>query len=697
MSYHSLHHALHVSSRRRPLVVAAICALAHLVVGSAVGAQQAPVDTARAARDTLESVVVRATRAGGAPPTSSTTLDRASIERTNLGQDAPLALLGLPSLTAASDAGAFSGYSSLRLRGVDQTRLAISLDGIPLNDPEDQVLYFSNVPDLMNSMQSVRVGRGVGSSAFGTTGFAGSLSFESLPLMTTPRFAEGQLTGGSWGTQRVSVEGATGLVGNVAAYGRVSAQSTDGYRAHSGNEAESGFFSAGWFGANNALKATGFAGRSRTQLAYYAPSEAELAADPRANPMSPRERDDFHQEMVSLQYTRVVGPGATWTTTGYRNSAGGWFDLDISGDLWNFNLDHVWTGVLSTFEWSASDLAIATGAHLSRYARDHFLFVKPDLATEIYHNTGHKSEQSAFVKATWTRGAVDWHADLQLRRSAFRYEPSAGTSFGTPEIDWLFFNPKVGLTWRARPALEFFASLGQSTREPTRSDLFGGADDLDDAAAAEVLPLDRVRPERLVDLELGARFTQGALTSSVNVFGMRFRDEIAPIGAISITGGQLRRNVDRSLRAGVEIESAWRARPALLLSGNLTLMHARIAEFVDEPSATTFRNVAPLLSPAILANGQIAWSPMKSGEIALMIRHVGASQLANDGNPSLVAPAHSLVDLAASQRVGRNTIKLQVQNLFDATAYASGYTDGTTRYFFPVATRTLLATVSVTF
>ena len=149
---------------------------------------------------------------------------------------------------------------------------------MPLNDPEDQVLYFSNVPDLMNSVQSVTLQRGVGSSAFGTASFAGSLNFESLPLATTPASSEIQLTAGSFGTRRASVKHVTGLHRGFAAYGRVSAQETDGYRAHSGNRANSAFVSAGWFGARDAVKFTGFAGRSRMQLAYYAASEAAGAS-----------------------------------------------------------------------------------------------------------------------------------------------------------------------------------------------------------------------------------------------------------------------------------------------------------------------------------------------------------------------------------------------------------------------------------
>ncbi len=650
------------------------------------------------ARDTLESVVVRAVRAGGATPTSQTVLDRTTIERTYAGQDAPLALLGATGITAASDAGAFSGYSSIRLRGIDQTRLAISLDGVPLNDPEDQVLYFSNVPDFMNSMSSVRVQRGVGSSAFGTASFAGSIDFESLPLMSTPRFAEGQMTAGSWGTQRLSVEGATGLVNGLAAYARVSAQETEGYRFNSGNEAQSGFVSLGWFGTRDAVKFTGFAGRSKMQLAYYAASEAELAVEARTNPMNSNERDDFRQEMLSLQYTRALRPGLTLTTTGYRNSAGGWYDIEIGEPTyWRFNLDHVWYGVLSTVQWQGEGVSVAAGAHVSDYARDHFANVTPDVATRVYDNTGHKQEQSAFVKGTITRGRVDYHADVQIRRAAFRLDPSAGTAFAAPRVDWVFVNPKLGVTWRARPRVELFASLGQAGREPTRSDMFAGNDDLDDAIAAELLPLTRVTPERLTDLEVGARWRRGTLAASVNGFAMQFRNEIAPIGQLTLNGSQLRANVARSSRIGVEGEVTWRVRPTLLVTSNAMLMRARIGEFTDAASAQTFRDIAPLLSPAIIANAQAVWRPREALELALTLRHVGESQLANDGNAALVTPAFTLADLGASFGVGKSTLRLQLQNLFDSVAYASGYTDGSNRYFFPVATRTLLATVVVGF
>ncbi|MEN9790366.1 MAG: hypothetical protein RLZZ63_24 [Gemmatimonadota bacterium] len=682
-------------SSPRSLVVSLALFATALPLGSQGTRPAVPRDTTPA-RDTLEAVVIRATRRGGAAPTSQSTLDRAMIERTYAGQDAPLALQGLTGVTAASDAGTFSGYSSLRLRGIDQTRLAVSVDGVPLNDPEDQVLYFSNVPDFMNSMQSVRIQRGVGASAFGPAGFAGSLSFESLPLATTPAFRELQLTSGSWGTNRVSVEAATGIHRGFATYARLSGQETDGFRERSGNQARSAFVSAGWFGARDAVKVTGFAGRSTMQLAYYAASEEALRVNRRFNPMAPEERDDFWQAMASVQHTRTFGSTAALTTTVYRNAAGGAFDV-AAGDLLNFNLDHGWVGLLSTLTWRARSTDVAAGIHLSDYARDHHLKVRPDLETRLYDNTGFKQEQGGFVKASRQFGAVEVNGDLQLRRAAFRYRPTPGSSFADPRIDWLFVNPKVGVTWQARTDLALFASLGQAGREPTRTDLFAGADDLDAAAAAELLPLNQVKPERLTDLELGARLTRGTTTLQVNAFAMAFRDEIAPIGAIAITGSQLRRNVDRSSRLGVEVEGAISITPTLGLRANAMVMRARITEFEDEASGVVYRDVRPVLTPSVLANVQAIWQPRTGWETILGVRHVGDAPLANDGNAALVTPAFTMVDGDLSVPIGRQRLRVQGLNLLDTTAYAAGYTDGTTRYLFPVAARTWLATVQVTF
>jgi iron complex outermembrane receptor protein len=620
-------------------------------------------------------VVVQAT-GGAATTTSQATVSRAAIERTQVGQDAPLLFQGLTAVTAASDAGGYSGYSYLRLRGIDQTRLTISLDGVPLNDPEDQVLYFSNVPDFLNSIQSVRIQRGVGTSGFGTASYGGSLSFESVPIATTSGFGEAQLTGGSWGTARVSLEGATGLKGGFAAYTRVSAQTTDGYRDHSGNDAYSAFLSAGWFGDRDAVKVTAFAGRSKTQLAYYLPRR-RTASDRRLNPMSPDEKDDVHQEMLSVRYTRALGSSTLLTATGYRNSAGGDYDVAVGDELWNFNLGHVWYGLLSTVTWTGDQVTLTGGAHLSTYHRDHYLFIRPDLATRIYDNTGHKQEQSA---TNWVTGAIELHGDLELRRAAFQYQPTPGSNFGRPEIDWVFLNPKVGLTWHATSAVEAHLSVGRTSREPARTDMFAGADDVNDDLAPVVLPLDQVTPERVTDVEAGFRWSAGP----------RHR-RTAPI-----SGRIARSDVDQQpLRKNMPKNAGPSRRERGGHDGALSATRCWCG-----PDRGAYRRRQRDLrhgrhSPSLIATLDGRWLPGKRVELGATLRHVGQSQLANDGSATQVLPAATLADLRASARFERFEVRGQLFNAFDADAYASGYTDGTSRYLFPVAERTFLATVVV--
>ena len=305
--------------------------------------------TPRKSRDTLETVVVKAVRATLATPAAQSTITRDDIAKTFTGQDAPNFLNTMPSMTSYSDAGGYSGYSYLRLRGIDQTRINITLDGVPLNDPEDQVLYFSNVPDFLNSIQSVQVQRGVGSSTFGTASYAGSMNFQSVPLATTPRGGDVELTGGSFNTMNASAQYATGVSDDGwAGYARVSKLHTDGYREHSGNDSQSAFASGGWFGVRDAVKFTGFDGVSGTREAYVAASEADLAVDRRVNPLSDAEGDRFHQEMASLPYSHAFLNGATLTATAYRNSAAGAFDVMYDPtEIHNFYLAHVWYGVLS--------------------------------------------------------------------------------------------------------------------------------------------------------------------------------------------------------------------------------------------------------------------------------------------------------------------------------------------------------------
>lgn len=657
-------------------------------------------DSATRKRDSLETVVIRAARSTIAAPSAQSSLDRAEINARFAGQDAPLLLQRAPSMTAYSEAGSFSGYSYLRLRGIDQSRLNITIDGVPLNDPEDQVLYFSNVPDFLNSIHSVQIQRGVSASTFGTASYGGAMNFQSVPLATTPRGGVLDLTGGSFNTMRASAQYATGVLdGGWAGYARISKQHTDGYRDHSGNDAQSAFVSGGWFGARDVLKFSGFAGVSGTREAYYAASEAELAVNRRVNPLSDHEGDRFHQEMINLQYARTVSDNVQFTVTGYRNSAAGAFDVDFgSGNgIGNYALAHVWYGAIAALSVRKNDLSLDVGAHLSDYHREHALAMRPTLTVREYTNVGFKQEQSGFAKGALDRGDFRFSADLQLRRAAFRYHPSKDAGIAGASIDWIFLNPKLGVTWKAAPRLVVFASYGRTSREPARGDMFAGADDLNRDNAASLLPLTRVKPERADDFEAGATWTSGTFAITANAFAMELRDEIAAIGALSLTGSPLRKNVDRSYRRGVEFDAAWTPVGTITATANLTVMTSRIAAYRDDAAHITYRNVEPLQTPPVIANQSVEWRVSKQFSLTGSGRFVDRAQLANDGNRRLVTPSFWLFDGAVAWQSGRTELRLQLFNLFDANAYAGGYTDGTARYFFPMASRNVLVSTRFAF
>lgn len=678
-------------------------------LGAALGAQQATpqatpkaqtaADTSAARRDTLEAVAIRAVRAVTPAPGAQHSMQREEIRLRYAGQDAPLFLNSAPSVTSYSESGSFSGYSYIRLRGIDQTRLNITFDGVPLNDPEDQVLYFSNVAGFMQSVQSVQISRGVGASSFGTASYAGSLNFQSLSLATTPKGGDVQFVGGSYNTQGITAQYATGITpSGFAAYGRVTAQRTDGYRHHSGNEAKSTYLSAGWFGDRDALKFSGFAGLSGTHMAYYASSESVLRIDPQDNPLSTADGDLFHQEMASLQWTHAFTDGIRTTLTTYRNSAAGGYDVNFgSGPYANYALAHVWLGAIGTLQVTRGAWSLDAGFHASDYHREHALAIRPTLSTRLYQNTGYKQEQSTFAKVGYTVGDWRFAADLQLRRAAFQYHPSAAAGIAPFGTDWTFLNPKLSLAYTLQPGVELFGSWGRTGREPARADLFAGADDIDATTAGSVLPLTRVHPEQLDDFEAGVRWRTATSTLTVNLFDMEFHNEVLAIGTISLTGNPLRKNVDRSARRGIELDGEWHLADQWSTTANLTVMTARIASYRDDAAAKTYLDVEPVATPPLTFNDRLIYRASSTLSWEFGTRYQDRGRLANDGNAAMVTPAFWMFDTGLSWHVAGIDWRGDIQNLGDIRAYGSGYEENGGRSFFPIAGRSLLLTARIAF
>lgn len=671
-----------------------------------------------------EEVVVAALRAAEGAPFAVSELDAATIEQADYGQEMPYLLARTPGITAYSETGlqAGGGYSYFSLRGLSQGRVNMTWDGVPLNDPEESAVYFANFGDFGGALDSIQIQRGVGTSSVGAASYGGAIHFTSRAAAEETRVGA-ELAGGGSGTGRASVEwqsgrGSAGLAGWV----RASFQQTDGWRDHSGIEQRSVYFGADWRGTRTYARLGGFSGREETELAFYAVEPEILEVNPRANPMQPDETDDFGQDLVYLLVGRQVSDRLDLAAQVYYSGAQGHLELyddpEARVGLSRYGIDGHALGLLVTARARGERWTLDAGLHGSDFEREHFGF--DEAGARLYANTGFKDEAAVFAKL-----AVDvaprWRlfGDLQLRRAEFRYDGAVEVE----PVDWSFVNPRLGATFAATQRLTVRASVGRSGREPARNDLLEGQDDL-----GAPIDLEQVRPEEVVDYEVGVDWRGERFEAAVGLYAMEFEDEIAATGEQSELGYSIRRNLPESSRRGIELEAAWQPNAQWRVAAHANLARNRIARWrqaVDVYDAAgewlgtelvTVRDVEPALSPATVVGASVEWRPRAELGLELAGRHVSRSQLDNLGLRELRTPAYEWFDLAASWDLARLAprgaprIWVRINNLLDADrVWPSGYSypfvvrgGGAaaltgTPYYYPLASRHLVAGVTVTF
>jgi iron complex outermembrane receptor protein len=664
-----------------------------------------------------ENVVVEAIRADDVTPVTTSDLTREEIRGEYQGQDVPAILKTTPSVTTYSDSGMGQNYSYFTLRGISQTRINITLDGVPLNDQAEHALYFNNFTDFAGAVDSVQVQRGVGTSTVGAAAYGGSINFTSMPLASEQEVSA-FVTAGDFGTRRASVEYQSGISeGGFALYARAGVNETDGFREHSGVDQHSIYLNAAWFGEDSMLKLVSFSGREESQLSYFAVEPWILEENLRFNPMYEEERDSFGQDFMALHYSRMLSPSASLVASAYYNGAQGWFD--IFDDPWapvnllRYDIDQHTLGVLANVNQTIGNVSLSYGVHVNDFEGDHAQTIE---GMRQYSNTGFKDEQSAFLKAGWDVGRWHLYGDAQFRRAGFRYEGDVDLG----SVDWSFFNPKVGARFSFGNGMSLYGSLGRATREPTRVDLLSGEDN-----ATVVHDLTAVKPEEVIDLELGLDWATPSFALAANLYAMEFENEIALTGELSEVGLPLRRNVADSYRRGVEVDWRWQMSRAFTLSGNANVSRNRISEWTQytdvydedfgyvDTVRVVYRDVKPVLTPELIANAGVDWSPRSDLVFSLSGRYVGESQLDNTGDPDLVTPSFFTMDLKAAVGldrwipVGRPSLTLFVNNVLDNDRiYASGYSwqyfiedssgartlDGIP-YYYPNATRSVMVTL----
>jgi iron complex outermembrane recepter protein len=629
------------------------------------------------------NIVYQATRL---TPVTFLQLTKSELSAKHYGQEPSFILSGTPSITVYSDAGSTQGYSYFRLRGIDQTRVNMTLDGMPLNEPEDQGAYFSNYPDILSSVGSIQVQRGVGTTKNGNASYGGSVQLTS-PSLFGPTRLQVSTGYGSFNSFRANAEYNSGIKNNKGLYVRASHQDSDGYKHRSANNAQSVFISSGLFAGNMAWKIKAMAGNQRNQMAWLGVSEPEIAANPRTN-ANANEDDRFSQGLLQLQHTWSLSKLGTLNSSLYYNFLDGNYDFDYnnflgqpsSGELYNYAFRSNFVGFFSNYSLSSEKLTWTTGLHANAYNRRHTGSEKS--LGQLYRNRGFKDELSVFSKMEYSLQRLLLYADLQYRVACFDY---AG-SLPFEQLKWQFLNPRAGLSYTLNPATVVYYNIGMTGREPTRNDIFGGEDDLlaDDTGAPL---LANTSPEQVVDQEMGIRHQTEKLKVNANLFYMDFSNEIVLNGNFGPNGLALTNKVDNSVRAGAELNATYSFSKKLSTTNNSSFTHSRIME-----QEVTF---SPILTPPVIINQEVAYTHSRI-TLALAARYQSQSYI-DFANSAAVAD-YFLLNARAHLTLKRWELALYMNNLTNTRYFNNGYIDfDGTKKLFVQAPANLFASVKYSF
>jgi iron complex outermembrane receptor protein len=673
---------------------------------------------ASAPKPLSQEVLVEALRADDETPVTFTGLDRAALDAASYGQEMPFVLGRTPSITFQSDSGVAGGYSYFSLRGISMTRVNMTWDGVPLNDPEDAGVYFSNAGGFVDAAGTVQIQRGVATSSVGAPAYGGAIAFESLAPSDERRLAI-DAGGGSYDSRRAAATAHTGrLSGGPAFWARGAFTDTDGYRHHSGMRQEAGFFGGNWQAPSWVAALSGFHGVEDSSLAFV-PSTAEaLVADPRDNPLQPDEVDHFRQDLIQAQWAHRVGGQGTFVAQAYSNGVYGWYrlwaDPITRTELDEYHVDGRMLGARTSLELVRGPWRATVALHAATFARDHSLVAFDE---RKYLNTGHKDEGNGFIKVAWTPAGWRVDGEAQLRQARFRYEGDVAIA----PITWTFLNGRAGVRRDWTERVSVYATAGHVTREPARNDLFAGEDN-----PSVAYDLHAVRPEKATGFELGIETRGRKASLRANVYAMELRDEIALTGELSPIGLLLRRNVDRSFRRGLEVEGFWQAfsRLRMVVAGEAGAARIRDWEqfypLVDAQGAALgstsrrYSDVPALLSPNLVVNAEADWQAAREVAASLHGRYVSRSYLDNTGDPAFSTPpffdlqAVLTADFSRFRPQYRPRLRVFVNNLFDRRIWPSGLSETTvvrdaagrdtvsgTGAFFPLAGRNVYVVGSV--
>lgn len=693
-----------------------------------------------------DEVVVRATRADENSAMAYSNVSATELGKSNLGQDMPLLLNFTPSVVTTSDAGAGIGYTGIRIRGSDATRVNVTVNGIPINDSESQGTFWVNMPDFASSVNSVQIQRGVGTSTNGAGAFGGSVNMQTNTFEPNA-YGEANASGGSFGTLKTTLKFGSGLLGGKFTLdGRLSRIVSDGFIDRASSNLLSAYFSAGYFGKKSFARFNYFTGNEKTYQSWYGTPESRVngsvdgmkafidrnyLSESDANNLLANGRrynyytydnqtDNYAQDHFQLITNHRLNEAWNLDLNAHYTYGRGYFEeFRPNADLANYGiantpnsvdvirrkwLDNDFYGSTFALNYAGSQkFKFTFGGAWNRYIGRHYgVLQDPFPGSEWYRSRSQKTDLNLYAKGNIIL-STDWNAyvDVQYRTVGYRM---LGTADKFLRLDsdntYSFFNPKFGLTHQISEKSKVYSSISAGSKEPSRQDF------VDNASAAP-------RPEYIQDYELGYERSGLRYGLQLNGYFMNYQDQLVLTGAVNSTGDAIRTNVEKSYRLGLEAVLNYQISKRLLWSGNVTLSQNRIQNFqekmvdydLNEEVVINHGNSDIAYSPSVIAGSTLTYTA-GAFEASILRKYVGKQYLDNTSDDARSLKAYMTHDVRLKYALKKGPVfTLLLNNVLNEMYSSNGYTYSyrfggattTENFFYPQAGFNFLLGASIRF
>ena len=688
-----------------------------------------------------DEVIVKATRASENSATTFKNLSKEDLEKNNFGQDLPYLLDQTPGVVTYSDAGAGVGYTGVRIRGSDPSRVNVTINGIPYNDTESQGSFWVNLPDFSSSVDNIQIQRGVGTSTNGAGAFGGSLNIQTNTLADSA-YGELNNTIGSYQTLKNTVKLGTGLINGKWSFdGRLSRIVSDGYIDRASSNLKSYFLSGAYYGKTSLIRVNVFSGNEKTYQAWNGVPEDKLLTDRKFNQFTyDNQTDNYQQDHYQFLYSKSFSDQFSFNGALHYTKGKGYYEefkdneeltayglnnvvignqtitnTDLIRRRW---LDNNFYGLTYAFNYTpTSILNFTLGGAYNQYDGDHFgevIWAKyasnGNIRQQYYFDNGFKTDFNVFGKASVDLNKVSLFADLQYRNIGYKFLGfDNNLNNVTQNASLNFFNPKVGFTYQLNEKDNFYASFSIANKEPNRDDYTLST------------PNNRPKAEHLKNVEAGYRFKSNVFSGGLNLYSMNYKNQLVLTGQINNVGAYVRSNVAKSFRNGLELDATARINKKLSWGIATAFSQNKVKnfeEFIDEYNANfeyvgqvknVYTKTDLAFSPAFVGSSTLAFKAFKNAEVALISKYVSKQYLDNTSNDARKLDAFFVNNLRLSYDLKVKGVKnvglgLLVNNIFNELYASNGYTFSyiyggpvTENFYYPQAETNFLLSLNVKF